>query len=519
MHSKRTLRRRNRQVGAVLIAGIALSGCDMLVDLPHVLSDSAIEGPGSARTQVMSAMGLFEAGASLHAYYALGHEDVLESIIGSRSGDHRYSATFAAGLTGTTSMATARTMISTAPSRLVPSAQGQGKGVYDRLQDEWSLGAEGQRLSAIAAIYMAASLTYMGEFFCEAALDGSDLLTPNDLLTLAEDWITTRALVHINSAGDFALPNGASPSARNLAVGLRSRIRWAKGDLAGAEADALTVLGASPRFNAAITREAGQEIRYNTTFRDAYVGGYSGMMGRVTWWNTAVNSPNPVTGQRWTSPIPHTGYLFLGILPDGRTLEERNVPVLWASEERTPAERPIPLTNGAVADTRVKHEFTKAAFGRNELPSKYMSDDDDIPFVTWRELTLIRADRHLEQGDLAGAISRVNELRSFHRLPPISGAYQATLLGSATATRHMLLEEWRREFFGEGRYWSVKIKNTDVLWFPRLEGQTFYQRYQMLGGVRLLFPASEFEQNPNFVARGGLAARGTGCPAGQRPLL
>jgi hypothetical protein len=58
---------------------------------------------------------------------------VLESIIGSRSGDHRYSATFAAGLTGTTSMATARTMISTAPSRLVPSAQGQGKGVYDRL--------------------------------------------------------------------------------------------------------------------------------------------------------------------------------------------------------------------------------------------------------------------------------------------------------------------------------------------------------------------------------------------------
>jgi hypothetical protein len=76
----------------------------------------------------------------------------------------------------------------------------------------------------------------------------------------------------------------------------------------------------------------------------------------------------------------------------------------------------------------------------------------------------------------------------------------------------VLLEERRREFFNEGgRYWSTKIQNTDLLWFPRREGVSPLQGYQYLGGVRLLWDGSEYEGNDYWGARGGPAAQGTGC--------
>ena len=84
----------------------------------------------------------------------------------------------------------------------------------------------------------------------------------------------------------------------------------------------------------------------------------------------------------------------------------------------------------------------------------------------------------------------------------------------------MLLEERRREFFAEGaRFWSTKIQNVDALWFPRGEGQTPYQGYNLQGGVRLPMPADEYTGNPNFVEAGGLSIRGTGCAAAEAPVI
>ena len=522
----------------VVAAVVALGACDSLleVELPHLLTQTAIKDITSAEIQVNSAIALFECGYSAHGVTALGHEGYMESIAGVFGGGYGYTVTAAGGTCDASSTGVAwfdqmmgsRAMLVTQPSRLVPTARGTvtgefpvGKGVYDRIQDEWGVSSipqgRGEMLSAIAAIYVAASLAHFGEFVCEAALGGSDLLTPTQMLDLAETWVGT-ALGHIGSSGDFAMPYGVAVSAQDMATAIRARVRWAKGDLAGAATDAGTVLAADPAFVAYVTREAGEKRR-NKIYHMLTDISFSGMLGINDWWEPATRAPNPVTGQQWPNPIPFTGYIFLGIMPDGRTLEAGNLPVRWAEQLRDAAEQPISLGNSAVADTRVPHIYKSIQGpGKQEVPAVYGAEDSDIPYMTWEELKLIQADREMELGgaaNLQNAIDLVNDIRAAKSLPEITGAYLATLTDGTddfNEVRYMLLEERRREFFSEGgRYWSTKIQNTDLLWFPRLQGATPFQGYNLQGAVRQLFAGDEYEQNQYFVDRGGLAARGTGC--------
>ena len=81
-------------------------------------------------------------------------------------------------------------------------------------------------------------------------------------------------------------------------------------------------------------------------------------------------------------------------------------------------------------------------------------------------MLLIRA----EAAGGQGAIDLVNELRAADNLPRV------TYLAGATATpqqiRYMIIEERRRALFLEGRYFYTKLKNLDLLWFPRSAGQS-----------------------------------------------
>ena len=389
------------------------------------------------------------------------------------------------------------------------------------MEDEWDLGPDEERLKAIAAIYVTATLDHFGEFVCESALDGSDLITPTEMLNLAEEW-TDRALGHIGNTpgGDFAMPHGISTSARQMAMGLRARIRWANGDLAGAAADAATI---PDGYFAYVTRETGEQRR-NKTYHAARSIGFGGMLGVNDWWEPQIRDPNPATGERWPNPIPFTGYLFLGIMPgDGRALEPGNYPVVLADVIRDEGNEPLFLNNGAVADTRVQH-IKKAIQGPDEewVPDNYKAEDDDEPLVSWEEMRFIEVDFALSQGNLQRAIDIVNNLRRVADLPLISGDYQASLLADRDQVRYMLVEERRRELFASGaRYYAFKIQNTDLLWFPRRQGQTPFQGYGLLGAVRFLFAADEYETNPYFIARGGQDARGTGCtslPGSQAPV-
>jgi len=544
----RTNHFRRRAVSPVIaVAAMSvLSACDGLLDvnLPHLLTDAAIVDQSTAQLQVYSAIALFECGYSAFGQVATGHEDMWDPQAGNFRTYALYMPEPSVGECDTNDLSLgwfnqitgSRALLSTDPALFTPAgaektATGRSQGVYDRLQGEWKLGAAGERLSAISAIYVAASLIHLGEFLCEVAIDGSDLMTPPQVLDVANSWLG-RAQTHITAGGgDFAMPFGIAPSAQQMASALRARLLWAKGDLAGANTAATAVLNASPRFNAMVTRDAGP-TRRNKLHVTGTTARWSSLIGPITWWNPASFQPNPATGQRMTSPIPFTGWVFLGLQPDGRTLEAGNVPVRWAQEFRPLGGQPIPIPGStAVPDTRVRHFKTNMAGPQpGEVPEKYTSDTQDIPYMTWRELVLIRADYEVhETRNLRAAIDLVNTIRDFRGLPRISGDYEASLLGNAPAVRAMLLEERRREFFNEGgRVWSTKIQNTDMMWFPRLQGQTPLQGYQYMGGVRMAWVLSEYEGNPHWAARGGQAARGSGCaalkslggnPGNQVPLL
>ncbi len=489
-----------------------LSACDGLLDVesPHLITGDDLADPSNAQAQVYSAIALFECGYSAFGWVALGHEDVFESVAGVAGTVHVFRPTPFTGVCDAT-QASGAWFDQIMGSRAMLS-NGQGTGVYDRMRDEWSMGPEEERLSAIAAIYMAAALSHFGEFYCEVTFDGGDLVAPDDVLAMAEEWITDRALVHIANYGDFALPNGISTSAQTMAIGLRARIRWARGDLVGAVADAEAV---PQGFTAWVTRESGA-TRRNKIY-DSGTSSFSGLLGVNAYWNPAVRRPNPATGQLWPNPIPFTGYIFLGVMPDGRVVDDAGYPVRWAQELRAPApsSAPIPLGNGAIADVRVPHVFLSISGpAPREVPRRYTRVEDDIPLVDWDEMWLIRA----EHAGGQTAIDLVNQLRAVAGVPLI------TYIDGATATpqqiRYMLLEERRRVLYTDaGRYWSTKIRNTDVLWFPRAEGRTGSGVYLLQGGVRLALPDNEYLSNPFLVARGGLAARGTGCDPAEAPVF
>ena len=528
---KRNIKSRNRTGAAVfaLVFALSVSACD---HTPIVISPPDPNGAEfQAEFRVASAIALFECGYSAFGTMALGAEGVMESVAGVAPGTHIYDHTPDTGPCDSSSandswfdqIMGARALISDAPTRLAPTSQGDGRGVYDMLQDEatwadFAASATGERVSAIGAIYMAASLDHFGEFLCETALDRSDILSPSDVLGLAEEWITNRALVHIAAAGgDFEMPFGIASSAEDMAIGLRARIRWANGNLAGAAADASSI---DDGFTAWVTRDLGQ-TRRNKIFHHATEVGFSAMLGVNDWWNSAIRRPNPATGLQWEDPIPFTGYLFLGIMPDGRTLEVGNLPVRWAEEVRDANWDPVPLANGAVSDSRVTHMY-KAVSGPKlrEVPTRYNSEADDIPLVSWEEMRLIEADYAHATGDLAAAIDLVNVLRADKLLPEVTGVYRTSLEADADEVRYLVLEERRREFYAEGgRYWSSEIQNTDLAWFPRAEGETPYQGYALQGAVRQQFVESEYEENPYFIAAGGLAARGTGCDPAEAPAI
>jgi hypothetical protein len=487
---------------------LALAACDdlLVADFPDTITEHDLRDARNAELQLMSAIALFECGYSAFGWVALGHEDVLESRAGVAN-VHSFTATPYTGDCDTAQqdgswfdqIMGSRAMISNP----------RGTGVYDRLRNEWDLPLTRERLSAISAIYMAAALDHFGEFYCEMTFDGGDLLSPDDVLAMAESWITDLALVHIANEGDFALPNGISTSAESMAHGLRARIRWARGDLAGAASDAESV---PPGFTAWVTREVGT-TRRNKIYDSGTSAAFSGMTRQNVWWNPSTRRPNPATGLSWPDTIPFTGYVFLGVLPDGRAIDDRGYPIVWASG-RTVQEAPIPLNNGAVPDPRVRHRFHSISGpAKPEIPTRYGSAADDIPLVDWEEMWLIRAENEGGQG----AIDLVNEMRSSAGLPIVT--YMDG--GSATAEeiRFMVLEERRRWLFEDaGRYWSTKIRNTDVLWFPRAEGRS-ESGFQLLGGVRLAMPDAEYTINPYFLARGALAARGTGCDPLEAPVF
>ena len=489
---------------ALFLALGGLIACNELleVDLPASVLESTLEAPESAELQVFSAVAFFECAYSELGYQALGHEDLWERLTGRAApADYDENPRISGGRADRQCDGVDYSAYWYEGFHI---SRTTAEGVYDRMENDWTDSdvPDRAKLQVVAALYIAASIDIMGEYFCEMALGAEEdnpdhrLLSPTETLARGEEWIAT-ALNGLAVTGDFEIEDGdITTSAETMAYGLRARMRWAKGDFAGALTDAEMV---PMDFTAWVTRGIGVQRR-NKVYSAGRAIPYGAMYDDVIdWWSTqsVVININPVTGQPWPNPIPFTGYVGLAILPDGRAVGADGLPI------RTQADP------GSIVDTRMLTVLQNPVGGQTprHTPDKYSSESDPIPWISWREMWLIRAE--IEGGQTA--IDLVNDLRAHHGLPLVTYADP----NDAVEIRYMYTEEKRRELFAEGgRFWSHKIQNTDLLWFPRAQGVEPTQGWTLFGGIRMIMPDSEYEQNPNF----GLDDRATLCDPFQAPI-
>ncbi|MQA92090.1 MAG: hypothetical protein GEU90_18005 [Gemmatimonas sp.] len=493
MRSNRAQQLPTRRVvrrGAVMLAISAIASCDSIleVDLPGQVTEEALFEAGQAPILVNSVVSLFECGYSdFVASDAAGYEDILTRDTGWWGGRHEFDPEPA-----TTECNTADTSVGWWTP--LQSARFLGEDTYRMITEEWAdqdVAADRDHLLAELAIYNGAVYNLFGEHFCEVAFEGGALMSPEQVLASAEEWLT-RALSHINNAGgDFAIPDGSSSSANQMAHLIRARVRFALGDHAGATADASEV---SRGFMAYVTRDAGGErTQWNKVYNSHNQEQINTVIGAIDWWT---GPPNPANGGAWGPIIPFTGYRNLGILPDGRAVDQSGVAITTTANE------------AAVLDPRTPVLDEGRVF--NEHPvwrqQKYPGLDADIPLANWQEAWLILA--KIEGGQ--EAIDRVNDIRAFHDLPEVSYVDP----GNAQEVYNMVIEEERRSLFLEGRFWSTKIQEN--LWFPRNNGRVQPPTtFGYLGGVRMVMPESEYELNPNF----DLSTRATMCSELERPIV
>ena len=121
-------------------------------------------------------------------------------------------------------------------------------------------------------------------------------------------------------------------------------------------------------------------------------------------------------------------------------------------------------------------------------------------------MVLIRAEI---QGGQA-AIDLVNQLRTEDNLPRVTYVDPS----NAQQIKYMIWEERRRALYNEARFFYTKLKNLDLLWFPRDAGGTRFQNRPLLGGIRYVMPNDEYVANPNLSP----AMKATGCAPHERPL-
>jgi hypothetical protein len=479
-----------RRARVAVLLGVSigsLSACENLleVNLPAQLGVAALEDPAGADTQLNSVITHFENSYSQFMWDAFGREDGGE--IFSNIGGADFFEYFSAPTTRPDPDWFSRFSV----GRLFAT------GFHKLLTDDWTAAEVPDRSKylAIATVYEAAMLGIMGQFMCEVSIDSGPKMTPAQVYALAQTKLDL-ALSEIATAGDFPMPLGVASSATTMVHGLRAQVRWMAGDNAGAIADANKVPNG---FTAWVTREANP-ARRNKAWWDGTNVQAAGLFDINTWWA----GPNPITGSPWPSPIPFTGYIALGILPDGRAVRADGLPIRTAEASGT---HRTAVEDTAVPDTRVR---TMAGMiqgvGAGYVNHRFDDGGSDMPLVDWKEMILIRA-------ELAGgqdAIDLVNVLRTDAGLPLVTYADPS----DATEIKYMIIEERRRALFlGGGRYFAMKLRNPDILWFPRGLGVTRWAGNTIGGGVRWNMPDDEYILNENLT----MDDRSTGCDSSVAP--
>jgi hypothetical protein len=504
--------RRQVRVAALMCAVAATGACDKLleVDLPSAITSETLDNPNTSALQVNSVIGLVECAYSALTVHASGLEDNFQRVAGSGPGFSQYLDTPSGG-----DCDTGNWDDSFVENLLV--ARFEGYRAYSDILGYTVPNKE--RLLTQLAMYNVVTLGVFGEFFCEFAISSRDrvtgvvafgqLMTPTQTLDLAEDWAdSVFAHLALAPAADSVLSTTAGVITSNIGrttYGLRARIRYANGDLAGAALDAAQV---TDNHMAWVLREDPEDRRNAMALVQGNANNVQSqgfLQGPVTVGTipgiTELGS-HPVTGVAWPSPVPFTGYLNLAIeTATGRAVSDAGYPLTIGAGMTPDTTRVRFLASGNVSG------------GPRPIQRKFTTLAADIPLLNWREMRLIRAEA---AGPSVAGVDHVNVIRTAAGLPLVQGAYRTLVETDADAFDDLIIEERRRALWLEARFWSTKIQKNEKLWFPRRVGEWVNNsNYELNGGVRVLMPNNEYEINPNF----GLAARGTGCPADERPVF
>jgi starch-binding outer membrane protein, SusD/RagB family len=437
--------RRRLAAAAMLLAAGGLGACDsiMEVELPGNLTEEDLLQPASAATIVTSGIADFECAYSMFTTMSGAVEDTWWRATGYWGGWAEYRTE----RPGDGECADGDTSSSFATS--FQKARLLSETAYNSITEWGDQVPDAERLLATSATYAGLTYQVLGETYCELTVDVGPILQPEEVLERSEQWFTT-ALDHMG-ATDFEIVS--TTSLKQLALLGRARVRLAMGDLTGAAADAEQI---QPDFVAYATRDASVRPRWNHVYRTLNVQGYSAVAGVVQWQG---------------APVPFTGYRQLTIDQQGRSTIDG-----------------FPVRGQGVPDPRVQaeflNEFLQDGVTDNWAQQKYTSTDDDIPLARWAEAQLILAE--VKGG--AAAVPHVNAIRDVHGLPHYQGPTDAESI------RDLIIEERRREFFLEGRFFAEKLRQG--LWFPRNVGNN-HKAVAYGNATCWMMPVSEYQNNPN----------------------
>lgn len=440
--------RRRFATATVLLAAVALGACDSIleVELPGNLTETDLLQPSSAVTLVNSAIAEFECAYSMYTTMTGAIEDTWWRATGYWGGWAEYRT----DRPGTGECANDDTSSSFATS--FQKARFLSETAHAGITEWGDQVPNANQLLATSATYAGLAYQVFGETYCELTVDVGPIMQPAEVLGRSEQWFTT-ALGHMGS-GDYTIVS--TSSLRQLALLGRARVRLALGDLAGAAADAELI---QPDFIAYATRDASVRARWNHVYRTLNVQGYSAVAGVVQWQG---------------GPVRFTGYRNLTIDAQGRSTING-----------------FPVMNQGTPDPRVPalymNEFLQDGVTDNFAQQKYLSTDDDIPIARWAEAQLILA----EVRGGAAAVPHVNAIRAVHGLPAYNGPTDAASI------RDLIIEERRREFFLEGRFFPEKLRKD--LWFPRNSGAN-HKAVSYGNATCWMMPVSEYQNNPNVPA-------------------
>ena len=341
----------------------ALVGCDveqlLEVEVPGAVDEATLSAPELAATLVASVIADVECAWDDYVAASAVHSDEFIPASGNvfnKQWANREITPIFGGLTGP---------CSGGYGIFTPLQTGRfvAEDVYSRLSGfDVSDVPDKVQMQATVRAYGGYALVALGEGFCEMTVDGGPLMTPDEVLALAEERFS-EAVTLAREAADSDM--------EYMALVGRARVRLDLEDFSGAIADASLI---PEGFVLNALRDGGDTKRYNSH-------------------DELVNNPAQL---KHASVADHYRSLEWGGVPDARV----NV-----------------STRGELSfDFTTIHYFHDKTSGR----------DSPVPIASYKEARLIVAEAAARTGDLATARTIINERHALAGLPGFDSGGTAT---------------------------------------------------------------------------------------------